>query len=134
MIIAHTKKNCMVNNRKNGQGQGGEKTMYWVTGILGLAFALAPFVLGYSNNAAALWTSILIGAATIVVSWIEGAQADREQWEYWTAAVLGVIAVVAPFIFGFGAEVVATWTSVILGGLIALFAGSKLTSGQWRKT
>ncbi len=134
MIIALTKKNCMVRDRKKIKSKEVKKIMYWVTGILGLAFALAPFVLGYSNNATALWTSVLIGAATIVVSWIEGAQADRQQWEYWTAAVLGVIAVIAPFVFGFGAQVVATWTSVILGGLIALFAGSKLTSGQWRRT
>jgi len=108
--------------------------MYWITGILGLAFVLAPYVLGYSNITAALWTSILIGGATIVVSWIEGAQRDREQWEYWTAAVLGVVAIVAPFIFGFGEQAAATWTSVVVGGLIALFAGSKLTTGQWRST
>lgn len=108
--------------------------MYWVTGILGLVFVLAPFVMGYSENTAALWTSILIGGATIVVSWIEGTQQDREQWEYWTAAILGIIAIVAPFVFGFGEQAVATWTSVIVGGLIALFAGSKLTTGQWRRT
>ena len=106
--------------------------MYWITGILGLAFVLSPFVLGYSNNTAALWTSILIGGATIVVSWIEGTQQDREQWEYWTAAILGIVAIVAPFVFGFGEQSVATWTSVVVGGLIALFAGSKLTTGQWR--
>lgn len=108
--------------------------MYWITGLLGLAFALAPFVLGYSENDTALWTSILIGGATIIVSWIEGTQADREQWEYWTAAILGIVAIVAPFIFGFEDQEVATWTSVIVGGLIALFAGSRLTTGQWRGT
>ena len=108
--------------------------MYWITGILGLAFVLAPYILGYSNNTAALWTSILIGGATIVVSWIEGSQRDREQWEYWTAAVLGVVAIVAPFIFGYGEQAAATWTSVVVGGLIALFAGSKLTTGQWSST
>lgn len=108
--------------------------MYWITGILGLVFVLSPFVLGYSNNAAAMWTSLLIGGATIVVSWIEGAQEDRARWEYWTAAVLGIVAVAAPFLFGFGEQTVAMWTSVIVGGLIAIFAGTKLTSGQWGRT
>ena len=107
--------------------------MYWITGILGLTFVLAPFVLGYGNNMAALWTNILIGGATIVISWIEGAQANREQWEYWTAAILGIVAIIAPFIFGFGGIAVATWTSSVVGGLITLFAGSKLTTAQWRK-
>lgn len=109
------------------------KIMYWITGILGIVFVLAPFVLGYANNMAALWTSILIGGATVLVSWIEATQQDREQWEYWTAAILGVVAIAAPFLFGFGEQTVATWTSVIVGGLIALFAGSRLTTGQWRR-
>ncbi len=100
--------------------------MYWATGILGLLFAIAPFILGYSNNTAALWASLLIGGATIVVSWIEGARRDRERWEYWTAIVLGVVAVIAPFLFGYNRSPSALWSSVVAGILIAVFAGSRL--------
>jgi hypothetical protein len=107
--------------------------MYWVTGILGLILAVAPYMFGYSTNPAALWTSVLVGGATIVVSIIEGAQADRQPWEYWAAVILGIIAVVAPFVLGFRAAS-ATWSSVILGVLIAFFAASRLTTGQWRRT
>lgn len=100
--------------------------MYWATGILGLVLAAAPWLFGYSDNTSALWTSLLIGGATIVVSWIEGAKEGREAWEYWIAAILGLVAIAAPFALGFGGLTMAMWTSVIAGALIAVFAGAKL--------
>lgn len=106
--------------------------MYWITGFLGLVLAAAPWVFGYSGNAVALWTSLVIGAATVVVSWIEGRRADREPWEYWVAAILGVVAVVAPFIFGFSRYATAMWSTVLLGVLIVVFAGARLGSRRFR--
>jgi bacteriorhodopsin len=102
--------------------------MYWVTGILGLILAVAPWAFGYNDNMVALWTSLIVGAATIIVSIIEGAQADRQQWEYWAAGILGLVAIFAPFVFGFGNYANAMWSTVILGVLIAVFAGSRAFS------
>jgi hypothetical protein len=99
--------------------------MYWVTGILGLILGVAPWTFGYSNNIVALWTSLIVGAATNIVSIVEAANANRQTWEYWTAGVLGLIAIIAPFVFGFGNYANAMWSSVVLGILIAIFAGSK---------
>lgn len=104
---------------------GGELNMYWITGILGLILAVAPFIFGYSNDSAALWTSMIVGGATVVVSLIEAGQADREQWEYYVAGFLGLAAVMSPFIFGFGNNTNAMWITVIIGGLITMFAASK---------
>jgi uncharacterized membrane protein HdeD (DUF308 family) len=103
--------------------------MYWVTGVLGLILAVSPFVFGYSDNTAAFWTSILIGAATIVVSLLEGIQDDRKNWEYWMVIVFGAVTIVAPFLLGFSNLDAARWTSVIVGVLFVLFAGTRLTAG-----
>lgn len=100
--------------------------MYWLTGILGIILAISPFLLSYSDNTAALWTSVIIGGATFIVSLVEASQADREQWEYWTAAILGIIAILSPFIFGFSTNTAALWSTIIIGALIAIFAGSRL--------
>ena len=109
--------------------------MYWLTGILGLAFAAAPFLFTYNDNAVALWTSLIVGGATLIVSVIEGFQADREDWEYWAVGIFGVLAVFAPFVLGFGAEYAnAMWTSIIVGVLIAVFAGSRLFGGKMSDT
>jgi hypothetical protein len=101
--------------------------MYWMTGILGFVLMIAPFMFGYSFNAVALWASVLIGFATIAFSGMEGLQHDRETWEYCSVVVLGAIAVLSPFILGFASLSAALWTSIVMGVLIALFAGTKLS-------
>ena len=41
---------------------------YWVASIFGILAISAPFVLGFSDNTAALWSSVVIGLAVVVVS------------------------------------------------------------------
>ncbi|MCB0211534.1 MAG: SPW repeat protein [Anaerolineae bacterium] len=97
--------------------------MYWVTGILGLILVLMPFTLGYTNNLAALWTSIILGLVVVAVSFYKAFTKDTARWEYSVAATVGLIAVFAPFIFGFSTLTIAMWATIILGALIALTAG-----------
>ena len=94
---------------------------------------MAPFMFGYSFHAPALWTSVLVGLATIAFSWIEGSQHDSERWEYWTVGILGIVAVLSPFVLGFTSLTAALWTSIVVGVLIALFAGTKLSMGVGHK-
>lgn len=100
--------------------------MYWITGILGVFLMVAPFLFGYTDNTAAYWTSLASGVIVTIASIWEGVEARKANWEYWVAALVGIFAVVAPFVFGFSEQASAMWTSVIVGVLIALFAGSKL--------
>ena len=107
--------------------------MYWTTGFLGFVLMIAPFMLGYEGNPVALWSSILVGLATVVLSWMEGAQHDTQTWEYWTVGSLGIVAIVAPFVMGFGSLTEALVTSIVVGILITLFAGAKLSMGVGHK-
>ncbi len=100
--------------------------MYWTTGILGLAFAVAPFLFGYSNNPVAMWTSLLLGGGVMLVSLLEEASENQDRWEYWVAALVGLGAIAAPFVLGFGHITQAMWTSIAVGLLLALTAGGKL--------
>jgi VIT1/CCC1 family predicted Fe2+/Mn2+ transporter len=100
--------------------------MYWVTGILGVFLMIAPYLFGFADNSAAYWSSILAGGIVAIASIWEGVESRKENWEYWVAAVVGIFAIIAPFIFGFGSLAGAMWTSVIAGVLIAIFAGTKL--------
>lgn len=97
--------------------------MYWLTGILGLIMVAAPFILGYSENLTALWTSIILGLLVAIVSFYKALSKDAATWEYIVAAVVGVVAVFAPFLFGFSATTTAMWTVIILGAIIAILAG-----------
>jgi hypothetical protein len=104
--------------------------MYWLTAILGLALGVAPFVLGYSNNAAALWTSIVLGVAVIVLSGLEVVDQSKRKWEYWAAGVAGLVAIIAPFVFGFSTVTWALWVTVGFGFLILLVSGYEVFTEQ----
>jgi uncharacterized membrane protein HdeD (DUF308 family) len=44
---------------------------YWVVGILGILSFIAPWVLGFSAKATALWTSLVLGAAIAILAGIK---------------------------------------------------------------
>lgn len=105
--------------------------MYWITGVIGLASILAPFVFGFSDNTAALWTGLIVGIALIVVSGLEGFVAhDRDNREYWAMGLVGLAAVAAPFVLGFNETTAALWTSVAAGAIVVLVAGTRLLTRQ----
>jgi hypothetical protein len=110
--------------------RGGDNDMYWVTGILGLALVLAPFVFGYADNTAATWTSLILGGGTIIISFFEKLANNHDRWEYWVAMAAGVVAVIAPFVLGFGGWTVAMVATVAVGILLAAVAGTKLYYGR----
>ena len=97
--------------------------MYWITGILGLVLMIAPFLAGYANNPAALWSSMVLGLIVLAVSIYKGVTHDQARWEYIVVAIAGLLAVFAPFIFGFSAVTVALWTVIAIGGLMAFVGG-----------
>ncbi|MCB0112028.1 MAG: SPW repeat protein [Caldilineaceae bacterium] len=97
--------------------------MYWLTMILGIAMAIAPYLLGYRDNTIAMWSSVLLGAVVAVVSIYEGMDAKHAKWEWWVVGIAGVVAVLAPFVFGFNTLTMALWTLVVLGILAVILAG-----------
>ena len=98
--------------------------MFWVTGILGLALAVAPWVLSYSDNSTAMWTSVIAGALVALASAYKAWVQDTDQnWEYWAVGVIGIAAIAAPFLLQFSALTEALWTSVIVGALLIVAVG-----------
>lgn len=97
--------------------------MYWLTGILGLAMAVAPFALGYRDHTFAMWTSVILGVVVLLASIYEGMDERQAKWEWWVVGLAGILAVIAPFAFGFTTMTMAFWAMLILGALVAILAG-----------
>ena len=104
--------------------------MLWTMSALGLALMLAPFVLNYSSNSAALWTSLILGAVIALVSGYKAVTKDTEEWENWAAGIAGVLAVFAPYVLGFSGIAAALWTNVILGAAVAILAEAQVSTRQ----
>ncbi len=97
--------------------------MYWIITALGGLLFIAPFVLGFSANAAALWTCIILGAVVAVAAGYQAVTKDDARWEFVVAGIAGVLAVLNPFILNFSNNATPTWTSVILGVIVTVLAG-----------
>jgi len=104
--------------------------MYLLTGVMGLISITAPFLLDYSSDPAALYTSLGVGAILLLMTAMEWAASDKQMWEYWVAGIVGMGAIAAPFILGFSGLTSAVWTMVIVGLVTVLAVGTKLFSNR----
>lgn len=106
--------------------------MFWITGILGVALGVSPFVLGFAEHVAAVWTDIALGAIVVIVSCIGGSSdAMDKRWAYWVMGLAGVVALIAPFVFGYAdhtqpLHAPPLWAGLVLGALLALLDGVKV--------
>ncbi len=95
--------------------------MKWRNGLaalIGVWFIIAPWVLHFSGQTAAMWLSVVVGAIQLITSaWAMFLERSTgwKQWQSWVSVLTGVWFIVQPFIFSQrNAEI---WTSVILGAV-----------------
>ena len=95
-----------------------------VNAVLGVCLALAPWALGFTGEVAAAWNASIVGVAIALVA--VGALVAFTQWEEWANLILGVWAVLAPWLLGFAGVVYATYAHVIIGLVLAVLAAVEL--------
>ena len=100
--------------------------MYWLISILGLALVVAPWALGYSGETTPMWTSVILGAIVFLVAAYKAMAQDEAKWEAKVAVIAGALAVIAPWALGFSALTTAMWTSVIVGVVVVILAGTQV--------
>ncbi len=101
-----------------------EKALDIVNVVIGLALVLSPWVLGFSAEQAAAWNAWVVGALIALIA--AGALFAFAAWEEWANLVLGIWAVLSPWILGFAAVSAAMWVHVIAGLIVAVLAGLDL--------
>lgn len=92
--------------------------------VVGIALVLSPWVLGFAAEAAAAWNAWIVGALIALVA--IGALVSFAEWEEWVNLVLGVWALVSPWLLGFAAVTAAVWVHVVAGLIVAVLAGLEL--------
>ncbi len=104
--------------------------MYWITALLGVVLVSTPFVLGFSDNQPALWTTELIGFTLIGASLLEWAAEGVQRWEYWVLAIAGATSLIAPIFIGFDLLSPSSLTMIICGVIAVGISGYKLFLGR----
>jgi len=92
--------------------------------VLGLLLFVAPWVVGFAVDQTAAWTAWATGVLIALVGAV--ALAGQAYAAAWVNLVLGLWAIVAPWLLGFAMLQSAMWSHVALGALVALAAAAKL--------
>ena len=96
----------------------------WAGFLLGLWLAVSPWVAGYAVHPAATANAVFVGLGLSLGSHFQAALDECEG--QWLNLAAGLWLVVAPFFLGFN-DAVATATSLCVGTVVAVLAGSALS-------
>jgi hypothetical protein len=96
------------------------KTRGYLNALIGVWFIIAPWVIGFSDQSGALWSSIIFGIIQIIVSLWGTDKPGWNSWQNWISVITGVWFVIFPFIYSLTNEEV--WSSVILGLITIVFS------------
>jgi hypothetical protein len=92
----------------------------WFNLALAVILFVSPWVLGFTAETAAAWTAWVTGIVIAILA--IAAIVQFAEWEEWASLVLGLWLVVSPWVIGFAHGVVAQWTHIVLGLLLAAVA------------
>ncbi|WP_207481577.1 SPW repeat protein [Arenibaculum pallidiluteum] len=92
--------------------------------VLALVLFCAPWVFGFAGQSAAAWnawlTAVVIGGIAVAAVFAFAT------WEEWANLVLGLWAVVSPWVLGFAGLPAAMWSHVGVGVGVAALAAIEL--------
>lgn len=92
--------------------------------VAGLALQASPWLFGFATESQAAWNAWIVGAAIAVIAAV-ALYAFHEE-EEWVNLVLGIWAVVAPWVLGFSAVTTAMWVHVVVGIIVAVLATASI--------
>ncbi|WP_163268768.1 SPW repeat protein [Chelativorans alearense] len=98
--------------------------------VVGIALVLTPWMMGYAAETTAAWNAWVVGALIGLVA--IGALVSFAEWEEWANLVLGIWAIISPWLLGFAAITAAVWAHVIAGVIVAVLAGLELWFARHR--
>lgn len=92
----------------------------WVAVIAGAYLALSP--LWVEVDTVGIWTMAVVGGVAALAGLLNLAMPAISFIDEWVAAAIGAIAFVAPWLFQYSDQSAASWTSWIVGAVLAIVA------------
>jgi len=101
------------------------KSLSWLVVLAGAWEVIAPFVLGYTIAAGALWDAIILGIGLVILAgWAAlSNEASTIRSLNWINVILGVWLIIAPFLIGYTSFAAALWNDIIVGIVVVVLAG-----------
>lgn len=89
--------------------------------LAGIWLIIAPFLLGYSDQASPLWNDIIVGVLIAAMAGARVAGAFRAPSLSWVNVILGGWLIIAPFLLGYSDDANPLWNDIIVGIVVVLF-------------
>jgi sulfite exporter TauE/SafE len=86
--------------------------------LIGVWFIIAPWVVNFSDDKSALWTSVIIGALQLITSLLGFSGSGWSSWQNWISLLSGVWFIIFPFVYTLKTEEI--WASVVLGAVTVI--------------
>jgi hypothetical protein len=96
--------------------------------IFGLLLAISPWLLQFTGLEAATLNAVIIGGLVFALSALALTLLDR--WEAYISGLLGIWAMLSPWLIGFTAYDMATLAHVGLGALVVVVAAIEVWQGD----
>jgi uncharacterized membrane protein HdeD (DUF308 family) len=109
----------MNTNIARGPAVGGQPASV-LNVLAGIWLIISSWLLAFSSVQAALWDTLLVGIAVLVLAAIR-IGVPRATGASWVNVLLGIWLIVAPFALGFTAAARAMNNSIVLGILVIIF-------------
>ena len=88
--------------------------------VSAVALFLSPWVFDFTGNEAAAWSAWLTAVAILLFATLTGV--DMADWGGWGTLFLGTWTMLSPAVGSFLANLAASWSHIVLGGLVSLSA------------
>lgn len=89
--------------------------------LAGIWLIIAPFVLSFGRDDST-WDSVIIGIVVIILAALRMMGGARARWLSWLVAIVGVWAIISPWIFS-DSDVNAILWSDIIAGIVVVICG-----------
>lgn len=89
--------------------------------VVGIWLIIAAFALGFTSVTMALWNSIIVGVALIVIAGLRISN-ERGFWLSWVMLLLGLWLIISPFVLGFGGLTRPMLSTLIAGIAVVLLS------------
>src|SRR5262249_7978777 len=87
--------------------------------LAGIWLIIAAWVLGFSHLRVAMWDSVLVGIAVLVLAVVRLSTVGTSGLS-WVNFLLGLWLIISPFVLGFSAASAAMTDAIILGIVVAV--------------
>ena len=107
------------------------RVAHWVNVLIAAWLLLAPFALGFTHLRNAMWNSLAVGAAMLVVALFGLIRPLQKTGLLWFNFLLALWLLAAPIILGFSHSLLPTLSHIAMGGLGAGLAAGAAIGSRW---